>query len=76
VALEQQEIAEEIVAALQFPLDELILFRQQGTGGGFLPARDISPREEMSQRWDLLVPSEVFQHTVQEGDADGNGDSG
>src|ERR1039458_9301249 len=30
----------------------------------------------MSQGWDLLVPGEVFQHTVQEGDADGNGDFG
>jgi hypothetical protein len=76
VALEEQEITEEIVAALQFLLDELILFRQQWTRGVFIAARDIRPREEMSQGWDLFVPSEVLQHAVQKGDAEGNGDFG
>jgi len=76
VALEEQEITEEIIAALQLLLDQLILFRQQWTRGDFIPAGDISPREEMSQGWDLFVPSEVLQHAVQKGDADGNGDFG
>ena len=76
VALEEQEITEEIIAALQFQLDELILFRQQWTRGVFIAARDIRPREEMSQGWDLFVPSEVLQHAVQKGDAEGNSDFG
>src|SRR5260370_1436743 len=45
VALEEQEITEEIIAALQFLLDELVLFRQQWTRGVFIAARHISPRE-------------------------------
>ena len=43
VALEEQEITEEIIAALQFLLDELILFRQQWTRGVFIPARAHQP---------------------------------
>jgi hypothetical protein len=49
VALEQQEITEQVIAALQFLLDELILFRQERPWGDFIPARDITPGEEMSQ---------------------------
>jgi hypothetical protein len=30
----------------------------------------------MSQEWYLLVPGQVFQHAVQKGDTDGNGDFG
>ncbi len=60
VALEEQEITEEIIAALQFLLDELILFRQQWARGVFIAAGHIGPREEMGQGWYLLVPGEVL----------------
>ena len=76
VALEEQEITEEIIAALQFQLDELILFRQQWARGVFTPARHVSPREEMGQGGYLLAPCQVLQHAVQKGDANGNGDFG
>ena len=48
VALEQQEITEEIIAALQFLLDELILFRQQWTRRRCSSRRGTSARES---RW-------------------------
>jgi hypothetical protein len=76
VPLEQQEITKEIVAVLQFVLDELILFRQQRARGAFIAARDIGPTEEMTKRWYLMVPGQVLQHAVQKSDADDNGDLG
>jgi hypothetical protein len=76
VSLQQQEITEEVIATLEFLLDELILFRQQWARGAFLPARNIGRREEMCQGRDLLAPGQLLQHTVQEGDADGYGDGG
>jgi hypothetical protein len=76
VPLEQQEITKEIITVLQFLLDELILFRQQRARGEFIAARDISPTEEMSKRWYLVVPGQVLQHTVHISDADDDSDLG
>ena len=56
VALEEQEITEEVIAALQFLLDEVVLFRQQWARGVFITAGHISPGEEMGQGWYLLAP--------------------
>ena len=44
VALEEQEITEEIIAALQFLLDELILFRQ--SAGAVSAHRGVGHRRE------------------------------
>ncbi len=76
VPLEQQKVTKEIIAMLQFLLDEVILFREQGARGEFITARDISPTEEMGKRWYLMVPGQVLQHTVHISDADDDGDFG
>jgi hypothetical protein len=46
VALQQQNVAGEIVAAQEFLLNELVLFRSQWAREGFLAARDIFASEQ------------------------------
>jgi hypothetical protein len=76
MSLEQQKITEEIIAAVEFLLDELIVFRQQRARGAFIPAWDIGSRQEMSKGWDPLVPRQILQHALQKSDADGDGNFG
>jgi hypothetical protein len=56
VALQQQEVAEEVVATAQFLLQQLILFGEQCAGKDLIAARDIFPREQMRQSGNLFAP--------------------
>jgi hypothetical protein len=64
VALQQQQVAGEVVAANQFLLNPLVLLRQQRAGERSLAARDVFAREQASQGGDLLSPSQFFQQAV------------
>jgi hypothetical protein len=69
VALQQQQVAEEIVATAQLLLQQLILFGEQGARKDLIAARDIIPREQMRQRGNLFAPGQFFQQAVQIDDA-------
>jgi hypothetical protein len=64
VALQQQQVAGEIVAADEFLLNPLVLFRQQRAGECVLTARDVFAGEQTSQGGDLLSPSQFFQQAM------------
>jgi hypothetical protein len=69
VTLQQQNVAGEIVAAQEFLLHELVLFRSQRAREGSLAARDIFAGQQVYQGGKLLGPSQVIQQTVQIDDA-------
>ena len=73
VALQQQEVAREIVAAEEFLLNPLVLFRQQRAGELALPARGIFAGEQVRQGGDLTGEGHVFQQAVQIEDLCGDG---
>ncbi len=65
VTEKQQDIADEVVAAQQFLLDQSILFRSQRSRQMALLAGDIVTTEQMGKFRDLLRPGEFFQHAAQ-----------
>ena len=71
VALQQQDVAGQIVAAQEFLLNELVLFRGQSTRQSAILARDIVAGEQMIQGWQLAVPGEVLQEAAQSDDDNG-----
>ena len=73
MALQQQEVAGEIVAAAEFLLNPLVLFRQQRARELALRARSIFAGEQVSQGGDLPGEGHVFQQTVQIEDLCGDG---
>ena len=61
----QQGITGEVIAAQQFPLDQLILFRGQWARQTVLPSGNIIRDEQVGQRRNLLGPGKFFQHASQ-----------
>jgi len=71
VTLQQQQVAEEVVATAQFLLQQLVLLGEQWAGKDLIAARDIFSRKQMGQGGNLFAPGQFFQQAVQIDDADG-----
>jgi hypothetical protein len=61
MALQQQQVAEEVVATAQFLLQQLVLLGEQCAGKDLIAARDIIPRKQMRQSGNPFAPSQFFQ---------------
>ena len=62
VALQQEDIGGQIVAAEQFLLDQLILLGRQGAWQPLRSTRDVLATDQMGQVGDLRAPGKFFQH--------------
>jgi len=71
VPLQQQQVAEDVVATSQFLLQQSVLLGEQCAGKDLIAARDIISTEQMRQRGNLFAPGQFFQQAVQIDDADG-----
>ena len=62
VALKQEHIGRQIVAAEQFLLDQLILLGCQGAWQPLRSTWDVLATDQMGQGGDLRAPGKLFQH--------------
>jgi hypothetical protein len=61
VPLQQQQVADEVVATAEFLLQQLVLFREQWAWKDLVAAWDIFAREQMRQGGNLFAPGQFFQ---------------
>jgi hypothetical protein len=66
VALQQEHIGGQIVAAEQFLLDQLILLGRQGAWQPLRSTWDVLATDQMGQVGDLRAPGKLFQHASHE----------
>src|SRR5215831_12973149 len=62
VALQQEHIGRQIVAAEEFLLDQLILLGCQGAWQPLWSTWDVLTADQMGQVGDLRAPGKLFQH--------------